>query len=158
MMDTALNFIMGAIMVAIGAFVLFLVGMALHWLFRFFCYDFAYDNAVESKGEVVDMEYTPARYTHTGKTTVRHPEKNVVIFKTDLKTTSVDSDTLYQRVRVGESVAVVSQERYMKPRFWDGQWEYDGQHLVSVTSEKNQTVEFNDEKPVLNRGGFRVRK
>lgn len=150
----AMDYFMMAVMGVIILFIGFLVFMLLAWIARMIFYEFSYDRIKEYKGEVVEMEYTPPRTTSTynaatkSMQTTHHPEKNVVIFKTELKTTEVDSDKLYQRVRIGESVLVKSQARYIRPRYWSGQWEYDGEMLVSVTSEKNQTVLFNDEEPV----------
>lgn len=153
-----IDYVMVAFIGLIGLFLAFLVFMFVAWLCRIIFYEFSYAPAKTYKGEVIEMEYTPPRTTTSfnGKstTTTHHPEKNVVIFKTDLKTTEVDSDKLYQRVRIGESVTVKSQPRFMKPRFWQGNWEEDGEMLVSVTSEKNQTVEFNDEEPVTYRRGY----
>lgn len=146
-----IDYVMMGLMGLVILFVGFLVFMLLAWIAKMIFYEFSYAAAKQYKGEVIEMEYTPPRTTvvSTGKTTTTqyHPEKNVVIFKTELKTTEVDSDKLYQRVRIGESVLVRSQGVYAKPRFWHGQWEYDGERLISVTSEKNQTVEFNDEQP-----------
>lgn len=137
---------------ALGIALLVFVAMAA--LCKMVFYKTYYDTMKEYKGEVVDMQYVPRR-THTTynaatKTTQTHtdPEKNIVIFRTELRTTKVDSDKLYQRVRIGESVLVKSQPTYIKPRYWQGDWEYDGDMLVSVTSEKNQTVNFNNQEPV----------
>lgn len=148
----AMDYFFMAIIGAIGLFLAFLAFMLVAWICKMIFYKTYYAEMKEHKGEVIEMKYTPPRttVTSTGKTTTttHHPEKNVVIFKTDLKETEVDSDKLYQRVRIGESVLVKSQAKYIKPRYWQGEMEYDGDMLVSVTSEKNQTVQFNDEKPV----------
>lgn len=148
--------LMGIVLLVVAALVGALIFMFTVWLCRVIFYDFSYGPIKSYKGEVIEMEYTPPRTTTTfnGKftTTSTTPEKNVVQMKTELGEFEVDSDRLYQRVRIGESVTVVSQERFMKPRFWEGQWEYDGQRLLTVTSEKKQTVEFNDEKPVSRHG------
>jgi hypothetical protein len=142
--DYFMMFLMALALLLVGA----LLFVFLSWVFKMIFYEFSYDQLKTYDGEVIDMEYTPPRTTTTfnGKTTTTTttPEKNVVIFKTELKTSSVDSDKLYQRVRVGESVKVESQSYYIKPRFWDGKWEYDGELLISVTSEKNQKVNFNE--------------
>lgn len=133
------------IMVAVGLLIF------VAWICKLIFYDFSYAASKSYKGEVVDMEYTAPRTTvhSTGKSTytTTTPEKNVVVIKTELKTVRLDSDRLYQRVRVGESVTLVSQSVYIKPKLWQGSWEYDGDRLLTVTSEKNQTVEFNEEKP-----------
>lgn len=153
---SALDYFMVAIFGLVGLFVAFLLFVALAWICKMIFYKTYYAEMKTYKGEVLDMEYTPPRTwttssTVNGVTTTQvhtDPEKNVVIIRTELRETSIDSDKLYQRVRVGESVIVKSQAKHIEPRFWQGAMEYDGEMLVSVTSEKNQTVLFNDEEPV----------
>lgn len=122
----------------------------LNWVYRNLFFDFSFKPIKTHIGKVLNMEYEAPR-TQTvfnGKTTTVHhtPEKNKVTFKTEVGETTLDSDTLYQRVRIGETVWVRSQERYIQPKFWHGEWSFDGNRLISVMSEKDQIVEFNDEK------------
>lgn len=146
-------------MINFGDFLLFLLGSAiaiflawiafciLHWLFRVIVYSFHYGPVKTSKGKVTNMDYTPARTTYNGVTAVRSSEKNIVYFTTDQGSTEVDSDLLYQRVRIGESIKVTYQNRYKQSR-WDGRVSPDGMRLLSIQSRLKQVVNFNDPKPV----------
>lgn len=122
----------------------------LNWVYRSLFFDFSFKPIKTYVGKVLSMEYeAPKTYTTSnGKTTTVHhvSEKNYVTFKTEVGETTLDSDSLYQRVRIGETVWVKSQERYIKPKFWNGEWSFDGNRLISVMSEKDQVVEFNNEK------------
>lgn len=138
------------VLVAIAAGLIFLL---LAWIFKAIMYEYSYAEVKSYPGEVVDMKYVPPRtrtiYNTATKTmqTSTDPEKNIVIIKTELRTTQLNSSKLYQRVRIGESVVVKSQAEYSKPKYWQGNWEYEGDRLISITSEKNQSVLFNEEKP-----------
>lgn len=138
--------ILGLLLVGFVAYVLFHVT---NFLVRLIFFRFSFGPLSESTGKVTDMEYVPPRTTYNGKTTTTTPEKNHVYFKTDQGETSLDSDELYQRVRIGEDIQVKYQERFKKPRFWNGKWKEDGLRLISVTNKYDDTVDFNDEKPVL---------
>lgn len=121
----------------------------LRWIYIMIFFTFSFGPVKHSTGKVIDMEYTPSRseYNAATKTTSYTSEKNEVMFETPQGKTTVDSDHLYQRVRVGEAIKVAYQERHIKPRYWAGDWKDDGLRLISVTSALNQTVNFNDEKP-----------
>ncbi len=128
----------------IGLVVVGLVVWGLYWLI---CFESGYSAVKTCKGEVTDMDYTPSRTVHTGKSTIHHAEKNEVSIKSPVKETTLDSDELYQRVRIGESVTIKYQEQYLKPRFWEGSWSFSSYRLISVKSERDLEVEFNDVKP-----------
>lgn len=130
-----------------------LMACLLHTVYIATFYKSGYGKVIEYKGTVEDMKYTAPRSQYVGVAGkgghMQHrPEKNEVIIKTSLKTTTIDSDKLYQRVRIGEDVKVLSQKEYIKPRFWQGHWEEYSDRLISVTSIKNQTVEFNEKQPI----------
>jgi hypothetical protein len=127
-------------------FVLYATYQLLKFLYRIIFFKFSFGELKISNGKVLGMHYEASH--SNGKTTT--PEKNEVCFQTDIKETTIDSDDLYQRVRIGEGVKVQYQERYIKPRFWDGSWSLDGYRLISVTSQLKQEVSFNDKKPILN--------
>lgn len=145
----------------ITVFMLLVVGVAailiyslLSWLFTIIFYNFSYSAPVTYPGKVIDMKYIPPQiYTqihNSNKTsyTTTHttPEKNQVTFQTEKATTTIDSEELYQRVRIGEDIKVISQSEYIKPKYWDGKWEYKGERLIRILCYKDQIVEFNDEK------------
>lgn len=153
-MDYVIMGLVGIVILFLG----FLLFMFISWICKLIFYSFAYDPALDHKGKVKDMRYR-ASYVTTqmvGKTmtTTYHPAQNWVRFETEVADTEIDSESLYQRVRIGESVTVRSQKIFIKPRFWDGEWKYDGDRLISVTSEKDLQVDFNDEKPSINRGKY----
>lgn len=138
-------------LIAIVAFLLFLV---LAWVYKMIFYEFSYAESKSYSGIVLDMRYEPSSTTYNAatKSTTYHASEHHVQFETELGITDVDDEKLYQRVRIGESLTVISQAYYIKPRYWDGKWEFDGDRLISITSEKNQLVDFNDLKPTTYRG------
>lgn len=132
--------------------VCYLVFYLLYSLYRVVCFEFSYARATTQEGEVLEKEYTPSSMytTSDGKTTTTHytSAKYEVTFKTDLKTTTVDSQDLYDSVEKNEKVSVVSQARYAKPRFWHGEWDYDGNRLVSITTSKGVKIPQSEAKMV----------
>jgi len=150
-MDTFLLILMGILSVIVGVAILYFVAILIHSLYRLIFYNFYFDSVKKTDGKVVDMKYEPSRTytTTTGKTTTTHrtPEKNRVIIKTKIKTSDIDSDRLYQRCRIGDTLVVHYQERYSEPRFWLGPIKLDGHRLIKIKCPKNESVVFNDVKP-----------
>lgn len=149
-----LDVIMAIVMTIVAIAALTLAGVLifcfLEWTYKTVFFDAAYDKAVTYNGEVTDMEYVPPRshVTMAGKTpiTSHTPEKNVVHISSPVGREEINSDELYQRVRVGESVKIRYQNKYLRPKYWQGDWKLDEKIVISVTSEKAQTVDFSKEK------------
>lgn len=147
-MDYVMYGFLGLCGLILGALAVWLIVSIVQWLYRLIFFNFSFSRVKNSDGKVTDMEYEASH--SNGKTTTA--EKNEVYFKTPQGETLIDSDTLYQRVRIGEAIKVVYQERYKKPRYWDGSWELDGYRLISIGCVNNEEVEFNDPKSATYNG------
>jgi hypothetical protein len=149
-MDIFMYCMIGFVGIVVGAAILYCLYYLVRFLYRVIFFNLSYGEIKESEGKITNMEYEASHYNPATKTT--DSEKNYVYFKTPQGSTCIDSDTLYQRVRVGEGITVRYQERSIKPKYWNGDWKFDGFRLLTITSKLSESVEFNSEKPV--RRGF----
>lgn len=133
----------GALAIMVVLYVLYKI--ISYTLMRIF-YSFKYSELKVIEGKITDMKYQPKRTTYSGKGVVTtYSEKNKVFFSSHLKNSVIDSDKLYQRVRIGEKIEIRYQERYTLPRFWQGSYKLHGYRLISISSVLGEKVVFNEE-------------
>lgn len=130
------------------------VGTLLVILFLSFMYEHAYDTPLMYDGTVTNMDYTPSRtsYNAATKSITTSPEihKVYITFKTSIGLVKkcIDSEYLYQRVRVDDEIKVKSQSVYSKFRYsQDSKWEYDKERVINIISPKEKIIKVNSEKP-----------
>jgi hypothetical protein len=155
-LDSWVDYLMVGLLILCGAVLVGLIGWLLFQLWIYVAFKSHYGLVHTVEGRVTNMNYVAA-YTTTTTTYVNnqpmiqtqyHPAQNQVYVSIPEKQLYYDSSTLYQRVRIGEKVTVVYQEEWLEPRFWTGKLKYDSIYTISVTSEKNEMVIFNEEKSV----------
>ena len=142
--------IMVMVLLVVVIAVLLMTVYILSLIYQSIFYKTYYSRPKTVSGLIVGMNYEPAYtssiYNNNTVIVSTTPEMNEVFIKTDLDTFELDSDELYQQVRVDEPVELTYQQVFLKPRFWEGDFKFYLNHLIKVKNIKNKVVILDDEK------------